>query len=248
MKVKMNRIMNLFMVLVFLSLFIFSCVHIVNWMINNRNNRKINETLHEYIIQGGNDKYQIDFTKLKSMNPDTVAYIKVNNTNIDYIVVKGENNEYYLDHNFNREANKSGWIFADSSNKFDGTDKNIIIYGHNTVDKSMFGTLRRVLTDEWYEKEENRKVILVTENGMNKYEVFSTYKIEKEEYYIQTYFKDEEEFGRFVKELKSRSIYDYKVDVNKDDQILTLSTCSDQGKKRVVLHAKKIVETVQNEV
>ena len=245
MKKRMSKIMNLFLVVVFVGLFIFSSFQIICWFLNNRENKKINETTHKYIIKGGKEKYSIDFKKLKDLNEDTVAYIKVNNTNIDYVVVQGKDNEYYLSHNFNKEYNKSGWIFADSSNKFDGTDRNIVIYGHNTVDKSMFGSLKFILEENWYKNENNRTVILVTENGLEKYEIFSIYKIDNEEYYIQTNLQDDSKFEKFLKTIKLRSIYNYGTEVSIDDHILTLSTCSNSGKKRVVLHAKKIIDNVE---
>ena len=71
--------------------------------------------------------------------------------------------------------------FADYKNKFDGTDKNIIIYGHNRRDGSMFYTLKNILNKEWYEKEENLKVKFITEKEETIYQVFSVY--------ILTYFK-----------------------------------------------------------
>ena len=70
--------------------------------------------------------------------------------------------------------------------------------------------------------------------------MFSTYSIKPEDYYINTEFKDNDEFDKFIKKLKSRSIYDYKVEVSGEDKILTLSSCIGDGTKRVVLHAKLI--------
>ena len=185
-------------------------------------------------------KYNIDFKVLKDANKDTIAYLKVNGTNINYIVVKGKDYNYYLNHNFNKEYNIAGWIFADYHNKFDETDKNIIIYGHNTKDGSMFGTLKNILNKDWYENKDNHKVVIVTEMGTYYYQVFSTYSIISEDYYINTKFNNDSDFDNFVKNLKSRSIYDFGIEVSNDDKILTLSSCIGNGKKRVVLHAKLV--------
>ena len=155
-------------------------------------------------------------------------------------MVKGNDNSYYLKHNFEKKWNVAGWIFGDYHNKFDESDKNLIIYGHNTKDGSMFGTLKNVLNKDWYENEENHKVVLVTEKGTYYYQVFSTYSIKPEDYYINTEFKDNDEFDKFIKKLKSRSIYDYGIEVSGEDKILTLSSCIGDGTKRVVLHAKLI--------
>ena len=101
----------------------------------------------------------------------------------------------------------------------------------------MFGSLKNILNKDWYENEDNRLVVLVTKNNIYYYEVFSIYTTEIEDYYINTIF-NEKEYEEFVNKIKSRSIYNYNIDVTSNDKILTLSTCSSNGKKRLVLHAK----------
>lgn len=239
---KFTGLLYLCLIILFLAMFIYSLYRIIEWKHNNGENKKINEILHKYINTDSNEKFNIDFEKLEKINSDTTAYIKVNNTNIDYIVVKTDNNEFYLTHNFNKENNRSGWIFMDYSNKLDGTDKNIVIYGHNTVDKSMFGSLKYVLESKWQENTDNYNIIFATKDSLDTYRVFSTYKIDNEDYYIKTNFNSDDEYLKFLKTIKSRSNYNYNVDVDENDTIITLSTCSNNGKKRVVLHAKKVVQ------
>lgn len=241
-KPRYKNIIMLILFFIFLATFIFSLCKIINWRENNKANKKINEITHEYINTDNNEKFNIDFNKLKELNSDTVAYLKVNNTNIDYVVVQANDNAYYLEHNFEKKNNKSGWIFMDYNNALDGSDKNIVIYGHNTIDKSMFGSLKYTIEPDWYKNKDNYIVILATPDGINKYQVFSTYKVDNEEYYITTSFKDDNDFSKFLKTIKKRSKFDYGVELDTSDQILTLSTCANNGKKRVVLHAKKIVE------
>ena len=242
--VKKNKTIKIILFTFFLILFIVSSLKIINYLKDNSNNRKIQNNTTKSIKKVKIDKdikYDIDFKTLKKKNPDTIAYLKVNGTKIDYVVVKGNDNNYYLNHNFNKETNVSGWIFSDYRNKFDGSDKNIIIYGHNTYDGSMFGTLKNILDNEWKSNKENLKITLVTEKDTYYYEVFSTYIIEPEEYYISTTFNTDNEFDKFVKTIKERSNYDYNVDLNNSDTILTLSSCSSlDGSKRIVLHAKLI--------
>ena len=183
------------------------------------------------------DKSNVDEIQV---NPDVVGYLKVNNTKIDYVVVKGKDNDYYLNHNFNKKRNVSGWVFADYTVNFDGNDKNIVIYGHNMRNGTMFGTLKNILDKNWYLNEENRKILFVTKEDTFYYEVFSVYSIKSEDYYISTDFKNEESFGKFINTLKKRSKYDFKVDVSEKDEILTLSTCTKKRKNRVVLHARRM--------
>jgi sortase B len=242
-KEKMKSIILIFIVLIFVSLMLICSIKILKWYQNNKENVKISVELSKAVTvdetNEDKDKYSVNFEILKEKNADTVAWLKVNNTNIEYTVVKSSDNEYYLNHNFNKTYNSAGWIFSDYNNKFDGTDKNIVIYGHNMRDGSMFGSLKKTLKEEWYNNKENYKITFITENEKATYEIFSIYQIEKEDYYIKTNFKNEEEYTKFLKTIKSRSIKNFNTEVTSQDNILTLSTCANNNKYRVVLHARK---------
>lgn len=247
-KSKRNFILLLIRIF-FITTLIISLIYIVKWYIENEQNKALQENISSAIeieepvteidLDNIEIQYKVDFERLKEINKDVVAWLKVNGTDIEYTVVKANNNNYYLNHNFEKKYNKAGWPFADYHNKFDGTDKNIIVYGHNRRDGSMFGTLKNILTDEWLNNEENSDIIFITENEEIHYEVFSVYKIETEDYYIQTNFKDGK-FQKFVDTLKQRSIKDFEIEVSEEDQILTLSTCANNNQYRVVLHAKRL--------
>ena len=242
-KLNFKVLLLLFLFLFFLCMFFFSIIKIIIYMKNNYDNHKIKESILKEHIQytpstdENSSSYKVDFSSLKKDNPDTIAYLKVFGTDIDYIVVRGEDNSYYLKHNFYHDWNVSGWIFSDYRNLFDGTDQNIVIFGHNTQDGSMFGSLKNVLTDEWRSNPDHLKILLVTENGTYYYQVFSTYIIEPEDYYIQTSFS-KDDFASFLRKIQSRSNFQYDVSLDENDSILTLSSCSKSGSKRIVLHAK----------
>lgn len=236
-KSKKKVITNIILIILVLLLII-SSIKIIKWYKENKQNKKIQEKISEARIIDEQETL-IDFEKLKEINKDTVGWIKVNGTDIEYAVVKAEDNSYYLNHNFENEYNKAGWIFADYKNKLDGTDKNIIIYGHNRRDGSMFASLKNILKEEWYLNEENRKITFITEKEKSVYEVFSIYQIEAEDYYITTNFKNEE-FLEYIKIVKDRSIKDFDVEVSEADNILTLSTCGNDNDYRIVLHARQM--------
>ena len=243
MKKRKLKIKNLIVILFgFICIFgiSYSLYNIINWKLDVDKNNNIKEKIKKNITISKDNKYKINFKSLKEKNPDTVAYIKVNNTNIDYIVVKGKNNEYYLNHNFNKEYNIAGWVFMDYRNILDGNDKNIIIYGHNTKDNSMFDTLKYVLNKDWQENIDNQIITLVTEEKEYKYKVFSTYEIKPEDFYITTNFTSTDNYKYFLGKIKERSNYNYKVDLDEEDKVLTLSSCLGEGQTRVVLHAKLI--------
>jgi len=240
-------ILSILRILFFITLVI-SIAYIIKWYIDNKQNEKLTEKVSEAIVveniengENAEQNYKIDFGKLKEINSQVIGWLKVKGTQVDYPVVQATDNDYYLKRNLEKQYNVGGWIFADYKNKLDGTDKNIVIYGHNMRDNSMFGNLKNILNEEWYNNEENYIIDFVTENEEQKYQVFSVYKIEKEDYYINTEFKNNE-FAKFIETLKERSIKDFNVETTEVDKILTLSTCADNNKYRVVLHAKKISE------
>ena len=249
-----NNIFSIIVVILLTGVLVFSTIKVILYIVDNKQNKKVEEEISNFVEyseetinneeqeDNTSNKYNIDFTTLKGKNDDTVGFLKVNGTDIENIVVKGNDNSYYLKHNFNKEYNTAGWIFADYHNKFDGTDRNIIIYGHNMRNNTMFGTLHNVLNDKWKDVEENRYVTFITEQESYIYEVFSVYQIDAEDYYITTDFKNNEEFLKFANRLKSRSKYNFDVDIKENDSILTLSTCANNNKYRIVLHAKKIIE------
>ena len=228
------------MTIIFLSLFVYSLIHIVLWFNENKHTEKIIEELTHsdtIIINKDDNTKQINFDELKKKNKDTIAWLKVNNTNIDYPVVQAKDNNYYLKHSFDKKYTDAGWVFMDYRNNINELNKNIIIYGHARKDKSMFGTLKNTLKKDWYNNKDNHIITLTTKDNEYKYQVFSTYHITTEEYYIKTDFNSDDEFNKFVNTLKKRSTHNYNVEVNELDQILTLSSCFNE-KEKVVLHAK----------
>ena len=182
------------------------------------------------------------FEELEKLNNETVAWLKVNNTKIDYPVVQGINNDYYLKRDFNKNQNTMGWIFMDYRNNIYNMSDNTIIYGHNIKAGLLFGTLRYALNESWYKNPENQIITFNTKVKSMKWKVFSVYRIPKTNDYLYANFANRDEYQTFLNNLKARSVYDFGVNVTKDDYILTLSTCGYSSAQRVVLHAVLIKE------
>ena len=126
---------------------------------------------------------------------------------------------------------------------FSFDDRNVVLFGHSMLDGSMFGSLREVFKDNFFNNKENNYIKIYTpEEGELTYQIFSYYITDVEEYYITTSFT-EASFQEFIKTIVSRSERNFNVDVNSHDKILTLSTCSGTGgtSRRKVVHAKRIV-------
>lgn len=181
----------------------------------------------------------VDFTELKKVNKDTKGWIQVTGTNINYPFVHTTDNKYYLSHSFDKSYNTMGWVFLDYRNSIDDLSQNTVIYGHGLLNNTMFGSLKKVVKKNWYSNPKNYTIKISTEKENTVWQVFSTYTIKPESYYITTGFATDDSYEKFIKTIKKRSVHDYKLDVTTNDKILTLSSCYDDT-KRVVLHAKLI--------
>ncbi len=181
----------------------------------------------------------VNFSELLSKNSDTVGWIKIDGTKVNYPVVQAEDNDYYLSHAFNKKNNAGGWIFADYRDDFENFGKNTIIYGHNMNNKTMFGSVPQMLNKSYLNNSGNYYIKISTPICNTVWKLFSIYTIEPEVYYLKTNFRTYS-FEEFINTLKNRSVYNFGIDVTPDDKILTLSTCDNTGTKRVAVHAKMI--------
>lgn len=245
----------------FIGLFIYSSYNIVCWYFNNKEtNKQIEEVQkeveikeietneeNEVILEQPNDYWDytkmnlidIDFKELKSKNKDTVGWIYIPNTNVNYPFVQYKNNEYYLKHSYNNSYNNAGWIFLDYRNNINNLGQNTLIYGHGRLDKTMFGSLRTLITNNWLNNKNNHIIKIVTEDYSYLFQIFSVYKIKPTSDYLETSFKTETSYQSFINLIKNRSIYNFNTTVNTNNKIITLSTCYDDN-YRLVVHAKLI--------
>lgn len=274
MKVKKNKLkvmIPILLMIVFGVILIISIIKIIGWNKDNDNTSKQIEIVQdeakiEEVEDDDNTKIieqpvkvpkanpywdyikmnmiNVDFTKLKKINNDVKGWIQVNGTNINYPFVQASDNKYYLNHSFNKSHNYAGWVFLDYRNNLTN-NKNTIIYAHGRIDKTMFGSLRNILSSGWLNNSNNYVVKLSTEKENTLWQVFSVYHIPTTSDYIQTEFSSDDEFLQLITKLKDRSMFNFNTDVNSNDNILTLSTCYSDTEK-VVLHAKLIKKSDNN--
>ena len=208
---------------------------------DNSSDNNIEVVSDDYFKYKDVSMLDVNFNELLKQNKDTKGWVKVEGTNVNYPFVQSSDNEYYLKHSYDNTYNKKGWVFLDYRNNMDNLDKNTILYAHGLMNNAMFGSLRRTVKQDWAKNKNNRIIKISTPNSMLLFEVFSSYTIEPESYYITSEFSGDEEFSTFIDTIKSRSFYDYNTSVSTSDKILTLSSCYD-NKKRMVLHAKLIAK------
>ena len=185
-------------------------------------------------------KYEKVFEKLKEINNDTVGWLTVNNTKIDYPVVQSTDNDYYLYRDYDKNKNRHGWIYMDYRNNIEDLSDNTIIFGHNLANQKMFGTLRYVTNPSWYKKSSNQIITFNTTKANMKWQIISIYKIPVTNDYLVANFASSEDKLNFLDMITQRSIYDFNATYDENTKIITLSTCSNGSKDRLVVHAKLI--------
>lgn len=161
--------------------------------------------------------------QLKSINSDYKMWIQIENTNINYPVVQSSDNDYYLKHNFRKESNISGTVFVESANDIDN-DKNIILYGHNMRNGTMFNNITNYKEESFFN--EDNKISIIMNNTLYEYEVFSVYVKNVNEVNLAIGFANEDEFINYAYNEAEESLYKKDVDFSAEDNLITLVTCS----------------------
>ena len=205
------------------------------------NNQNENKTPEEPSIPNDDttpkDNRNPIIVALKELNDETVGWLNVPGTNIDYPVVKAKDNAYYLRHNFKKEKDYNGWVFMNYLNSAEMLDKNTIIFAHNRYYSNiMFGTLNKVGKKTWYQNIKNNLITYSDINKEMKWEVFAAYTVPVTDDYLETNFSTDEDFNNFIKMIRSRSVISSDLEIKSTDKILTLSTCADIN-TRFVVHA-----------
>ena len=166
----------------------------------------------------------IDFAGLKEINDDCVAWIYIEDTAINYPVVQGLDNSYYLKHLIDGKWNSAGCIFLDSRVDSDLSDRHSIIYGHHMKDGTMFSGLTKHKKQEYYEA--HSEGLLITPERTYTIEFFAGYVASVEDPAWKIGFESEEDFDTWIKEAQKKSWFTSSLSPAVTDRILTLSTCS----------------------
>ena len=185
-----------------------------------------------------------DRAALREVNPDVVGWIRVPDTKIDYPVVQGEDNNFYLKHTWQGHENTVGTIFMDYGSSPDLTDFNTLIYGHNMRTGSMFASLRNYSQQDYFNA--HPYVYLLVDNGAFRFEVFSAYQAELDASAYGQSFRQRETREKFLQDAAEKSTIETEITPGIRDRILTLSTCSGMGyETRWVVHARlKMVQVL----
>ncbi len=170
----------------------------------------------------------VDFNSLLSQNRDTVAWLFIPGTKINYPVVQATDNDYYLNRNFKRKEASCGALFMDYQNSSAPLDRNTVVFGHNMNNSSlMFSMLTRYKKASYWEDHAILQFDTPSEPG--RWCVFAVCHLDTstmEQFnFLQQDFISDNAFLEYADALRARALYDTGVDVPAGGQLLTLVTC-----------------------
>ena len=188
-------------------------------------------------------KEVINFQELININSDFVGWIKIEDTNINYPIVQGTNNTYYLKHSFYKEYSNAGSIYMDATANSNFSSKNTFIYGHYTSDGSMFGQIGKYMKQDFYDK--HKEIYIYTSEQNYKLEVFSVHVDKASSKSYQMNFTTDESYKDYIDLMKSYSVIKSDIEIDcTEDRIVTLYSCSHERghakDDRYFVHAKLI--------
>lgn len=182
--------------------------------------------------QNEETKRMLQVKQLQEQNPDIVGWLEIANTNINYPVLQGTDNSYYMTHNYKKGNSKNGSIFLDANYDWNIPSNNLLIYGHNLGNGMMFQELLKYEQESFYQ--EHPVIRFTTAKEDTEYEIISAFKsrvyYQSEKNVFRYYYfinsKSEEEYKEFIKNAKNASLYPIEETASYGDQLITLSTCS----------------------
>lgn len=251
MRDKIRKIILLLAVIVF----VVSAVYIGSYFYESFHNKKLNEDLSSLmgtgnIPDGYPEDYLAKFAALYEQNPDIAGWLKIDGTGVDYPVVQTDrdNGEYYLRRDFTEASNQHGVPFIDNRVDQKAPSTNTIIFGHNMKDGQMFGELTKYMDLEYYKEHPVISYDSVYREGKYKIiSIFITNTMAEHgpvfDYHNFINATSDDNMAQFLNQMKLRTIINTGVDVDVNDTLLTLSTCTYEFKEaRFVVVARRVRE------
>lgn len=230
----MKKILRTILFLVFFFIFCFSGYKLYTYYQEDSENKKLILDLSKENIQVNNlpneednkefAPISVDFKALQETNEDIIGWLYQPNTQINYPVVQGKDNNQYLRRLINGKYNVGGTIFLDYRNSSDFSDFYSIVYGHNMKNQSMFGSLTGYKKQEYYN--ENPNLYLLTPEKDYKIELFMGFVNNANvENLIYNPELTEDNLNEFL-ELSNKSTFKSEIIPQIGDKTICLTTCS----------------------
>ncbi len=237
--------LNIFLLILFVLSFIFCTYKVLNFYKEDKNEEDLKKELVDIVnipdILSEEPEFKIDFDELRKINPDVVGWIVIEGTQVNYPVVRGNNNSYYLNHSYDKKWSGYGSIFMDCNSSLDFSDFNTFVYGHSTKNGTMFGELYKFMDVNFFN--DHPKFYLYTPSANYLVEIFSAYVDDTESDSYNQIFSSWEKYKDYLDTIISKSKYQTNISVDySSDRIITLYSCSKEAnhskRDRYFIHGK----------
>mgnify|MGYP001106305266 FL=1 len=251
---KRSDIIRRIILVISVGVFIFAAYNLINIFLayhkadviyDNIQQDVLDEDSHTKVVIGEDEQeVEIPFTynhqALLNINSQGIGYIYIPSIDCRLPMVQGDDNDYYLTHTFNKEYSANGCLFEDYRINGGLSASQIIIYGHNMRNGAMFGKLKNYQDYSFWNNSGNDVLYIYTGNVIKEYKIFSCYISEA---ISDTYnFPTLESMRDYAVNMKAKSMYDTGVDVSTATQVITLSTCTNDGEQRFIVHGMYVGE------
>ena len=173
---------------------------------------------------------KIDFAGMRAVNEDVIGWIQIMDSPVDYPLLDADDNKYYLNHTYDRQWSSYGSIFLEPRNNPDLSERHLVIYGHNMVNESMFGSLLEYKKQEYADT--HPEITICMPDRDLTYRVFSAYTAHVDSAAYKMTFSDDASFMEMANQMKANSVITADFMPTAEDQVLTLSTCTPEGAKK----------------
>ena len=249
---KLRRILFL----IFFAVFVFSAAAVARYAANSYAQKRSYRHLVELAEQSAeNETAQpvqpqeptmlARYEALYRENDDLVGWIKIDGTNINYPVVQSKDApNFYLKHDFEKNYTDYGCPYAQQNCDVQAPSDNVVLYGHNMKDGTMFCDLTNYKSESFWAQ--HRTIQFDTLTEQHEYTVIAAFKGEAAELFAYNAFVDAatpEEFDAYVAAVKELALYDTGISAAYGDKLITLSTCEYSFENgRMVVVAKRTSE------
>lgn len=252
-KKKRNKIINRVILVVAACVFVFAAYNLIDILLEYKKGTDTYASIDNDVLTDGDQTITItdengqettvsipfvyDEAALKAINSYAIGYIYIPSIDIRLPMVQYTDNDYYLHHLIDGTYNSSGCLFEDYRITDGINSSNVIIYGHNMKNGSMFGLLKYYKSSSYYFTGDNNKIYIYTGNEVREYTIFSCYVSDPISDTYTYNFSDVATMRKWAERMKSQSLYDTGVDISNSTQVITLSTCTNDGEDRFIVHA-----------
>ena len=245
---KRSDIIRRIILVISVGVFIFAAYNLINIFLayhkadviyDNIQQDVLDEDSHTKVVIGEDEQeVEIPFTynhqALLNINSQGIGYIYIPSIDCRLPMIQGDDNDYYLTHTFNKEYSANGCLFEDYRINGGLSSSQIIIYGHNMRNGAMFGKLKNYQDYSFWNNSGNDVLYIYTGNVIKEYKIFSCYISEAISDTYTFNFPTLESMRDYAVNMKAKSMYDTGVDVSTATQVITLSTCTNDGEQLIL--------------